>query len=217
VSLASGKKDGHLLLIHLYNDEFDVVNPIGPKRGKHKLNATYFTLGNLPPKFRSSLKHIHLVNLVKHVAVKDHGYCAVFEPLVQELQKLYTDGFTAMLPGGHVARFYVVLCTVSGDNLSSNALAGFRQVFNSGRFCRVCMIDYSEISTKTNSCTLRNAAFHLYHLEEVKQNAENSAVYGVKGPSVFASLEYLDITQAFPADPMHDCHEGIMPSNICNS
>jgi len=212
MSLASCKKDGHLLLIHLYNDEFDVVNPIGPKRGKHKLNATYFTLGNLPAKFRSSLKHIHLINLVKHVAVKDHGYYAVFEPLIQELQKLYTDGFTAMLPGGYEARFYVVLCTVSGDNLSSNALAGFRQVFNSGHFCRVCMIDYSEISTKTSSCTLRNAALHLYHLEEVKQNPENSAVYGVKGPSVFASLEYFDVTQAFPPDVMHDCMEGVMPS-----
>lgn len=33
-------KDGHILLIHLYNDEFEVVNPNGAARGKHKLKAT---------------------------------------------------------------------------------------------------------------------------------------------------------------------------------
>jgi hypothetical protein len=59
-TLSSSKRDGHLLLIHLYNDEFEVVNPIGAKRGKHKMNATYFTLGNLPSKYRSRLNHIYI-------------------------------------------------------------------------------------------------------------------------------------------------------------
>jgi len=205
-------KDGRILLIHLYNDEFEVVNPIGAARGKHKLNATYFTLGNLPNRFRSSLQHIHLVNLVKHKAVKAEGYSSVFSPLVQDLQKLYTDGFTVVLPGGKSETFYAVLCTVSGDNLSSHALAGFRQVFNSGRVCRVCMISHDELGEEyKRDMTVRTAMTHAYHVEAVKQNHDNCAIYGVVGPSIFSGLDYFDVTQGFPADVMHDCLESIMP------
>jgi hypothetical protein len=39
------------LTIHLYNDEFEVVNPFGSKKLKHKESAYYFFLGNLAPKF----------------------------------------------------------------------------------------------------------------------------------------------------------------------
>jgi len=203
--------DCHWLLIHLYNDEFEVVNPIGAKRGKHKLNATYFTLGNLPAKFRSSLQHIHLVNVVKHKAVNESGYSAVFAPLVDELQKLYSEGFTVTLANSHTEKFRAVLCTVSGDNLSSHALAGFRAVFNSGHVCRMCMIAHDELANCDSNVTLRNAANHAYHLQAVKENCENAAIYGVNGPSVFAALEYFDVTQGFPPDVMHDCMEGVIP------
>jgi len=209
-------KDGNLLLLHLYNDEFDVVNPIGARRGKHKLNATYFTLGNLPSKYRSCLQHIFLTNMVKHKAVKENGYAVCFAPLVAELQKLYNDGFSITLPDGHIHKFYAILCTVSGDNLSSHALAGFRQVFNSGRVCRVCMIDHTELTGTMceKNVTLRNAANHTYHVEAVKENPNNVAIYGVSGPSVFSPLEYFDVIQGFPPDIMHDCMEGVVPAIV---
>lgn len=211
-SMFSHIKGSRVLLIHLYNDEFEVVNPIGAHRGKHKMNATYFTLGNLPSKFRSSLQQIHLVNIVKHKAVKDEGYAVAFAPLTQELQELYTDGFTTSLPGGHTEKFHAVLCTVSGDNLSSHALAGFRQIFSSGRVCRVCMISHDELDDKcVSDFTLRCAETHAYHVEAVRQNPDNCAIYGVTGPSIFSVLPYFDVTQGFPADVMHDCMESIMP------
>jgi hypothetical protein len=72
--LSGLRKDGHLLLINLYNDEFDVVNPIGAKRGKYKINATYFTLGNLVSQYGSHLEHIYVANMIKYKAVKEFGY-----------------------------------------------------------------------------------------------------------------------------------------------
>ena len=54
------------LRIHLYTDEFEICNPIGPKRKKHKICAFYYVIGNLHPKYRSHLKHIHLALLVRH-------------------------------------------------------------------------------------------------------------------------------------------------------
>jgi len=215
-SLVDLKEDGNLLLIHLYNDEFEVVNPIGARRGKQKINATYFTLGNLPSKFRSALQHIYLTFLVRHKAVKENGYTIAFSPLVQELQKLYAEGFTVTLSNGQVEKFYAVLCTVSGDNLSSHNLAGFRAVFASGRVCRTCMISYSALSEKVSESdvTLRCAANHAYHVKAVLENKDNAAIYGVLGPSVFSSLEYFNVIMSFPPDIMHDCMEKVMPTLV---
>lgn len=41
------------LSIHMYSDEFEVCNPIGAKKGKHKIVAFYYTVGNFHPKYRS--------------------------------------------------------------------------------------------------------------------------------------------------------------------
>ena len=177
------------------------------------MNATYFTLGNLPSKYSSQLKHIHLVNIVKHKAVKAEGYAATFAPLVNELKQLFTDGFDVCVSDGHVEKFYAVLCTVSGDNLSSNGLAGFRQVFNSGRVCRMCMVVHSQLPDKLteDDVMLRNPTDHAYRVAAVKQNPDNAGIYGVTGPSVFSDLEYFETTNSFPPDIMHDCMEGVIP------
>ncbi|KAL1276503.1 hypothetical protein QQF64_036126 [Cirrhinus molitorella] len=52
------------LRLHFYEDEFEVVNPLGSKRNKHKLCAIYYSVGNVDVKHRSQLKHIHLALLV---------------------------------------------------------------------------------------------------------------------------------------------------------
>ncbi len=39
------------LQIQVYYDEFETANPLGSKRGIHKVGVFYFVLRNLPPKF----------------------------------------------------------------------------------------------------------------------------------------------------------------------
>ena len=39
------------LRLHFYADEFEACNPIGTKRGKHKVFAVYYTIGNLQAKY----------------------------------------------------------------------------------------------------------------------------------------------------------------------
>lgn len=46
------------LMLHLYEDEFEVCNPLGSKRNKHKLCTFYYTVGNIGSKYCSQLKHI---------------------------------------------------------------------------------------------------------------------------------------------------------------
>ena len=174
-------------------------------------------LGNLPNKYNSSLQNIHLVNIVKHTDVKqlgEKGYPETFALLVADLKHLFKEGFTVVLPNDNEEKLYAILCTVSGNNLSSHALAGFRQVFNSGKICRFCMISHENLANmlEEESSTLRTTTNHKYHLKAVKQNKENVAIYGIKGPSVFSTLPYFDEIQSFPPDIMHDCMEGVIPT-----
>ncbi len=53
----------HALQIQLYYDDFETANPLGSKKGIHKLGCVYFILRNLPPKINSVLMNIHLVAL----------------------------------------------------------------------------------------------------------------------------------------------------------
>ncbi|KAH7960803.1 hypothetical protein HPB49_023570 [Dermacentor silvarum] len=47
--------DTSKLCLQLYSDEFEVCNPLGSKRGKHKLTGVYFSVLNFDVKLRSAL------------------------------------------------------------------------------------------------------------------------------------------------------------------
>lgn len=48
----------------------------------------YFTIGNIHPKFRSTLKSIQLLALVKNEYLKKYGMCAILRHLVKDIAKL---------------------------------------------------------------------------------------------------------------------------------
>ena len=52
------------------------------------LGCLYYTLGNLHPKLRSSLKGIHLLSIVKHSYVIKYGIDKILEPVVEAVKKL---------------------------------------------------------------------------------------------------------------------------------
>ena len=54
----------------------------------HHIGMFYFTLGNLPPKFRSKLSAIQLVAIVKTTILAIYGMDAVLQPFVDDLMKL---------------------------------------------------------------------------------------------------------------------------------
>ena len=131
-----------------------------------------------------------MVNIVEHTDVEqlgEKGYPETFALLVADLKHLFEEGFTEFIPNGNKEKFYAILYTVSGDNLSSHALAGFQLVFNSGKICRFCMTSHENLANmlEEESSTLRTTTNHKYHLKAVKQIKENVAIYGVKGPSDF--------------------------------
>jgi hypothetical protein len=122
--------------ILLYQDEFEVVNPIGVARGKHKLLAVYYSLGNLHPSVRSKIDGLQLVLLCKSQYLQEFGEEAVFQPLVDDLIRLKQEGID-LGPQYGIRRGTVVFAI--GDNLGSHMLGGFVQSFSGKFFCRFCL------------------------------------------------------------------------------
>lgn len=57
------------------------------------IGVVYFTLGNLHPKYRSSLKGILLLNVTYYSQIQRYGIDAVLEPIfkdVKQLEEVYT-------------------------------------------------------------------------------------------------------------------------------
>ena len=66
------------IALALYIDDFEVANPLGTSKNKHKICAVYWV--NLAPKFRSFLSSIQLALLCKTNTVKACGYSEVLHP-----------------------------------------------------------------------------------------------------------------------------------------
>lgn len=210
--------------LHFYVDEFEIVNPLGAKRGKHKLTAVYFKLGNLHHRYTSKVEHIYLSILVKHKFIhKDaSNYDDVFRPLIEDIMALETDG-VLLECNGESKQFVGTIATVSADNLSAHAVAGISRNFSHGRLCRFCMATREDVRSKfrEEEHVMRDRNNYSYHLRAVEEDTENGSVYGVIHPCCFSSLNYAPvlITHLFPPDVMHDVLEGVIPfvlKNILN-
>ena len=55
---------------------------------KKYIGCFYFTLGNLSPKYRSTLKSIQLLALIKNVHIKKYGIESVLECITCDIKKL---------------------------------------------------------------------------------------------------------------------------------
>lgn len=65
--------DEFRIVLDLYMDEFEVANPLGTSKKKHKLCVVYWVFDNLDSKYHSALHPIELSLLGKVSTVKIHG------------------------------------------------------------------------------------------------------------------------------------------------
>ncbi|KAH8008650.1 hypothetical protein HPB51_000476 [Rhipicephalus microplus] len=200
----------YTVIILFYTDEIEVVNPLGAKRGTHKLLAVYCCLLNLHARYRSKLESIYLVMLVRYAYVKTYGLTPVLQPLLTDLNHLFDEGLTIDLEG-ITTNVGVLLFGFSGDNLSMHRLGGFTCSFSNGRVCRFCMVSTKQLSLQTSEslCKVRTTDRHKLHLQAISVNgAANKRLYGVNESSVLLQLPYADVTRQLPPDLMHDVLEG---------
>jgi hypothetical protein len=206
------------LQIHLYLDEFTVVDPLSSKVLKNKLVFVYFTIGNLPLKFRTCLKHIHLVSIFLNLHVKLYGLNFLLKPIVDELKSL-EQGVEIILHG-KLEVLYGTLALFTADNLASHEVGGFKKGFARGkRKCRYCLGTHEEIQCffEDGMFIRRTIASHDLQTAGLETNSHEhfAKVYGLNNKSILNELEHFHVVEGLVPDLMHDLHEGILPYVLC--
>ena len=89
------------IVILLCIGDFEVANPLRTSKNKHKLCAVHWVIGNLHPKYRSSLHSIQLALLCKVNNVKLYGHGEILRPLIQDLVFLEQHGIFGNVGSQH--------------------------------------------------------------------------------------------------------------------
>lgn len=201
------------LQIILYYDDVEICNPLGSKAKVHKLGMNilctrtyhlycymycildtnvdilfntgifYYMLGNLRPMFRSSLKSIQLLCIVKAGFIQKYGSNCVLQPFMNDialLEKVLSQTcryclFTCILLqdegvefiiGGQVKRFRGTLVLATADNLASQMIGGYKGLASALRKCRFCLTVNEDMTSKVNN-KMNLPIYNLYSLEQM--------------------------------------------------
>ena len=205
--------EGFRIALHLYVDDFEICNPLGTSRKKHKLCGVYWVLGNLPPGSHSKLTSIYLAVLCKSDDVKSYGFKKVLEPLLQDLNILEQHGVFVSQIGQCVKGS--VQCVIA-DNLGAHAIGGFVESFSSGSVCRFCTGVKSEFQTKdvkSGAFQLRTRDIHDVHALSAQES--ETTCCGVKKQCVLTEhLSHFHVSTGYPPDIVHDLFEGVVPVEL---
>lgn len=122
------------LAINAYHGDLETVNPLGPSGKKPKICALYWVLGNLPPKFQSTLKVIQLAIFGRTEDIKHFGLEKVLSCFLSDMKVLEEVG---VIVESLVLACGGIFAYVSADSLAA-ALGGFNELFgpNVLRICR---------------------------------------------------------------------------------
>ena len=199
--------------IILYQDSFEIVNPLGSSKRMHKLLAVYYTLANIKPENRSQIDHMQLVLLCKERTVTAVGMQRVFGKLVEDVKKMEEIGIE--IEEGKYVRG-TITCVV-GDNLGSHSLGGFTENFSSSEFfCRFCTMSRTEFCSKPyvigHTRTQQNYAQSVQMLQE---NPDLRQHNGITKNSPLNDLHFFHVCQpGLPPCLGHDLFEGIVSYDV---
>ena len=179
-------EDKTALRLVLYQDAFEVANPLGSARKKHKLLGVYMTLGNVHTFNRSKIDQVQLVLLCKESDYKKFPN-EVFQRVIDDLLDLEANGLIGP-EGQRIRGFLSMIC---GDNLGSHGIGGFLESFSANYFCRFCCIHKEQFHedpvalgdprTKQNY----QACVNRVHLDP-----HSVPVMGIKSDFQFNQLQY---------------------------
>ena len=119
--------------IQLFYEDFETENPLGSKKGIHKLGAIYFKFSpNL-----SALINMNLCALFHAQDIKRYGFILTLKPLVNDIKVLETEVLNISMSESVI---HGTIVQVTGDNLGSHGLFGFVESF-SRYCCHFCLLE----------------------------------------------------------------------------
>lgn len=209
-----GNNENNLEII-IFQDGFEICNPLLSSRGKHKMLGVYMTIGNLKPHHRSLMKNIHLVLLCKEKYVREFGIDIVLEPLIRDFKVLETEGLIINTRGFGSIIIKGSIIIVAADSLGGHQIGGFMENFSTTEFlCRVCYFTRTDLLNKfVDPKELRTIANYNF-------DADNALVlgepyHGVKMSSCLNKLQHYHVCQpGLPFCLAHDLFEGIVQYDL---
>lgn len=194
----------------IYQDDCEIVNPLGSKTGIHKLGLIYFILKSLPPDLLSSLQSQFLLAVYKSDDVASYGFDAILHPIVEEIRCLERDGILVNIPNYQgVVKF--TLLQVVGDNLGVHGVLGYIESFSANYVCRFCKADKGVVWSLTleDPALLRDRSSY-----EADLLTADSSQTGLKRDSVLNNLSFYHVSDNVAVDIMHDVLEGVGPYEV---
>ena len=196
--------------IIVYSDEFQIVNPLGPHRKKHKLMAFYFTLGNFHSTCKSQKSCTFLLALCKSIHINKYGFGPIASHFNEEMHVLENSGITV---DGYAHEIRGALAFIAGDNLNSHMIGGYNACFSPNVLypCRFCLTTNSEMQETftVDEMSLRTRESYNQHVSAMHQNGTESS-FGIRCKSSFISGSF-HVVDGLPPDIMHDLLEGVVP------
>jgi hypothetical protein len=74
------------LQLQVYIDEVQMCVEVGHHTKKNKLVFFYFTIGNLPTKFRSAFKFINVLAICYNTTLLEHGANFILQPILDDIK-----------------------------------------------------------------------------------------------------------------------------------
>lgn len=128
----------------------------------------YYTLGNLDPVLRSTLKSIHLLSIAKYEVICKHGIDEFLKPIIDDVLKL--EGVFFVLRkfynfkkkknkedqvefdiNGIVYSFRGTVTTLSADNLAAWSIGGYKALQAAFRKCQYCMVTDTDMQVEVDT------------------------------------------------------------------
>jgi len=202
----------------IFQDAVEICNPLGNRSGKHKVVNFYWTLLNIPPKYRSKLSSMSLFAMVKRKILDKYSFENVLAPFFEEMRQL-TQGVDFLIHDKRRKCFgRVILCL--GDTEGQQQIGGFKVgVGFSYRKCRLCYAVQEDVRNnfEVASFVQRSNISYVQQCDSII-NAPNENIkgqlqttYGIIEPSCLLKLKDFDITKQLPHDVMHVILEGVLP------
>lgn len=200
----------------------------------HSIRNYSWTIANITPDLRSSVRAINLLALAKTSIAKKYHNGPILDNFIEGLNRLSSDEGVTLNIRGVLRKFHGFLLFVIGDYPALANLGGWKEsAAFAWRFCRQCLVTQNEFRSKFNESevTMRTAALHEQHLaimaggnndneeeeDEYNQQEEEpekpSVKFGVNSKSPLLKVNSFDITKCMPQDIMHLFLEGIMETH----
>ena len=206
--------DHQALQIIAYFDELEVTNPVGSYVKTHKLGCLFFTLANIRPQYRSSLKAIFLLAVARCEDIDKYGIDKFLSPFVDDLKHLYLDGITITTESNEM-KYHGALVAFLADTQAAHKVGGFKgSAAFAHRICRSCMATKDDIQSSfyEELFTLRTPEQHEQQCRLLMgiNRHRLSIEYGINRTSILEEVPGFSVATGLPLDIMHDLFEGVV-------